>query len=199
MDAVVSFGVAVLLAVMLNAEAQAFAATFLGDRRDKPKDRFHFNAFLHLDILGTINFLVGGFGWGRTMAIDAGKFAHPRLYTLITRLAGPLANLLLANIMGSIAFLLKAFEFDARVFLMVLGVNVTVAVYNLLPIPPLFAGTLLTVLIPEQYQKIKSLFTQIGPFLIVALTLIERITHKEIFSQDLNPIIIKVFNFIVGL
>src|SRR4030042_3126137 len=84
-DAVASFGVSVLLAVMINAEAQAFVATFLGDARQDPKDRFHFNAFLHLDILGTICYLVGGFGWPRTMTLNAGKFKHPRLYTVLTR------------------------------------------------------------------------------------------------------------------
>ena len=103
-DAVTAFVVSVLLACMVNAEAQAFASTFLGDSRVGAKDRFHFNAFLHLSILGSICYLVGGFGWPRTMEIDRSKFAHPRLYTVITRLAGPVANLLLAGIAGSLAY-----------------------------------------------------------------------------------------------
>ena len=76
-DAVTAFVVSVLLACMVNAEAQAFASTFLGDSRVGAKDRFHFNAFLHLGILGSICYLVGGFGWPRTMEIDRSKFAHP--------------------------------------------------------------------------------------------------------------------------
>ena len=64
------FCVSALLAMMLNAEAQAFAATFLGDSRFGAKDRFDFNAFMHLNVLGTICYLVGGFGWPRTMDID---------------------------------------------------------------------------------------------------------------------------------
>ena len=90
---------------MVNAEAQAFASTFLGDSRIGAKDRFNFNVFLHLDILGSICYLVGGFGWPRQLDIDRSKFEHPRLYTVITRSSGPLANLLLAGIAGSLVTL----------------------------------------------------------------------------------------------
>lgn len=197
-DAVVSFCVAALLALTINAEAQAFAATFLGDSRIGAKDRFHFNAFLHLDILGTACLLAGGFGWPRTMEVNPSKFKHPRLYTVVTRLAGPVANLLLANIAASIAYLMKVVEFDPRVFMMVIGVNVTVAIYNLLPLPPLAVGTLICTLIPESYWKVKWGFLKIGPFLVLALVLLERITHQGIFSPYMNPLIMAVFNYIVG-
>lgn len=197
-DAVVSFCVAALLALTINAEAQAFAATFLGDSRIGAKDRFHFNAFLHLDILGTACLLAGGFGWPRTMEVNPSKFKHPRLYTVVTRLAGPVANLLLANIAASIAYLMKAVEYDPRVFMMVIGVNVTVAIYNLLPLPPLAVGTLICTLIPESYRKVKWGFLKIGPFLVLALVLLERITHQGIFSPYMNPLIMAVFNYIVG-
>jgi Zn-dependent protease len=135
-DAVTAFVVSVLLACMVNAEAQAFVSTFLGDTRVGAKDRFNFNVFLHLDILGSICYLVGGFGWSRTMEIDRSKFAHPRLYTAITRLAGPVANLLLAGIGASLVSIMTSLEWEPRVFLMIIGVNVTTAIYNLIPIPP---------------------------------------------------------------
>lgn len=192
-DAVVTFVVSVLLACMVNAEAQAFASTFLGDSRIAPKDRFHFNAFLHLDILGSICYLVGGFGWSRTMQIDRSKFAHPRLYTVITRLAGPVANLLLAGIAGSIAAVMKSFEWDPRVFLMVIGVNVTTAVYNLIPIPPLALGSLVCELLPQ--DRAKAFLAQIGPYLIVALVLLERLTHQGIISPYIDPLVKAVFAY----
>ncbi len=195
-DAVVSFCVSVLLAVMINAEAQAFVSSFLGDSRINAKDRFHFNAFLHLDILGSICYLVGGFGWPRTMAIDASKFARPRLDMVITRLAGPIANLLLASIGGSFVFFMKMLSWDARVFLMVIGVNVTTAVYNLLPLPPLALGSLVCELIPPDKVRARSLLLQIGPFLIVALALLERITHQAILSPYFDPMIKAVFAYI---
>jgi Zn-dependent protease len=198
-DAVTAFVVSVLLAGMVNAEAQAFASTFLGDSRVGAKDRFHFNAFLHVDIWGSICYLVGGFGWPRTMGIDRSKFAHPRLYTVITRLAGPVANLLLAGIAASIAGVMKALEWDPLVFLMVVGVNITTAVYNLVPLPPLAMGTLVCELIPPDALRTRSIFLQAGPFLVIALVLWERLTHQGIFSPYLDPLIRTVFAYYRGL
>ncbi|MGB8991322.1 MAG: site-2 protease family protein [Desulfobaccales bacterium] len=198
-DAVVAFCVSVLLACMVNAEAQAFASTFLGDSRVGAKDRFHFNAFLHLDILGSICYLLGGFGWSRTMQIDRSKFAQPRLYTVITRLAGPLANLLLAGIAGSLAAIMKTFEYDPRVFLMVIGVNITTAVYNLLPLPPLAMGSLVSELIPPGDIRTRSVFLQIGPYLILALVLLERFTHQGIISPYFDPLIKTIYTYIKTL
>ena len=198
-DAVTAFVVSVLLACMVNAEAQAFASTILGDSRIGAKDRFHFNAFLHLNILGSICYLAGGFGWPRTMGIDRSKFAHPRLYTVLTRLAGPVANLLLAGIAGSLAAVMKSFEWDPRVFLMVIGVNVTTALYNLIPIPPLAMGSLVCELIPPDALRTRSLFLQAGPFLIVALVLWERITQEGVFSPYVDPLIKSTFAYFLGL
>jgi Zn-dependent protease len=197
-DAVVSFCVSVLVAITINAEAQAFVSTFMGDARPGAKDRFHFNAFLHLDILGTLSFLVGGFGWPRTMQLDLGKFEHPRLYTFLARLSGPIANILMANIAASLAHVMKIIDYDPRVFVMLIGVNVTMALYNLIPLPPLAAGSLVYVLIPPSYQRLKWLFLQTGPFIILALLLVERITHQGILSPYINPLIVAVFNFIKG-
>jgi Zn-dependent protease len=198
-DAVAVFCVSVLLAVMINAEAQAFASTLLGDRRVDAKDRFNFNAFLHLDILGTICFLLGGFGWPRTLQIDSTKFTHPRLYTVISRLAGPVANLLLAAIGGSIVTFMNIMEWEPRVFLMVIGVNVTMAIYNLLPIPPLALGYLVCELIPPDDVKTRSLFVQAGPFLVLALALADRLTHPGILSPYFDPIIKAVYAYVTSL
>ena len=197
-DAITAFVVSVLLAVMINAEAQAFAATFLGDARPSPKDRFHFNAFLHLDLLGTICYLVGGFGWPRTMAIDAGKFKYPRLYVVLVRFAGPAANLLLAGIGGSLVMIMKQFAWDARVFLMVVGVNITTAVYSLIPLPPLAAGSLVYELIPGTQNSLRWVFLQAGPFAILALALLERIRGEGIFSYYFDPAVRSIFNYLAG-
>jgi Zn-dependent protease len=197
-DAFVSFCVAVLLAVLVSAEAQAFMATLLGDSRVEAKDRFHFIAFFHLDIVGTINYLVGGFGWAKPIEIDPSKFAYPGLYTFLTRLAGPLANLLLAGIAGSLVSIIESMQFDARVFNMVVGVSVTTAVYNLIPLPPLAAGVLLTCAIPEGLQGVRRLITQAGPFLILALTLFDRLHFGFSFRPWLDPVVQSIFRFISG-
>jgi Zn-dependent protease len=198
-DAVAVFVVSALLAIMINAEAQAFMASILGDARPGAKDRFHFNAFLHLDILGSICFLVAGFGWPRHLDIDSDKFKYPRLYTVIARLVGPLANILLANIAASLVFAMGFFEIDPRVFMMVVVVNVTTAIYNLIPLPPLAAYSLISIWMPPGAQSLKRILLLAGPFLIVAIFLMERITGVGIISPYLNPMVREVVRLIAGL
>lgn len=197
-DAVTSFCVAVLVAITINAEAQAFMATFLGDVRTGESGRFNFNCLLHLSVLGTICYLVAGFGWPRQVDIDPTKFKHPRTYTVATRFAGPIANLLLSGIAGSIVMIMHSMKFDARVFLMLIGVNVTTAVYNLILLPPLAGGVLVQELIPPRLATLKKIFGQVGPFLILALALLERLRPEGLIGPYLNPVIMTVFNYIRG-
>ena len=90
---------------------------------------------------------------------------------------------------------MRSFEWDPLVFLMVIGVNVTTAIYNLVPIPPLAMGSLVCELIPEDAVRTRSLFLQIGPFLILALVLLERLTHQGIISPYVDPLIKSTFSF----
>jgi len=197
-DSAVAFCVAVLVTVTLNAEAQAFMSNFLGDRRVDAKDRLHFNSFLHLGVLGSICFLVGGFGWPRIFDVDRSKFEHPRLYMVLTRMAGPLANLLMASIVGSIVMIFNVFEYNPRVFLMVIGVNLTTAIYNLIPVPPMAMGYLVSELMPQMEERTRTLLFLVGPYLVLALALLERISHQSIFSPYFDPIIKSIYSYIAG-
>jgi Zn-dependent protease len=197
-DAAVAFAVSVLITITLNAEAQAFIANFLGDSRPGARDRLHFNAFLHLDVLGTICFLIAGFGWPRGFDIDRRKFEHPRLYMALTRAAGPLANLLLASIAGSIVMIFNAFDYNPRVFMMVVGVNLTTAIYNLIPVPPMAMGYLISELMPQMEERTRTRLFMVGPCVVLALALAERLTHQSIFSPYFDPIIRAIYTYIVG-
>jgi Zn-dependent protease len=188
-DSIVSFVVSALVAITVNAEAQAFAATLFGDTRTGSTDRLHFNAFLHIDILGGLCFLLGGFGWPRQIAVDDAKFEHPRLYLALTRLAGPLGNFLMANIAGSIAWIFALMNTDPRVFHMLMGVNLTVAVANLIPIPPLAAGSVLTALFLPGGTSLQPTFQRIGPFVILGLVAIDRLAGWDSISSAMAPLV----------
>jgi Zn-dependent protease len=196
LDDVVTFCLAVLIAVTVNSEAQSLTAALLGDSRPGATDRLHFNVFLHLDVWGAICFLVGGFGWARRVKYDSSKFSHPRLHMVLTRFAGPVANFLMANIALSIVWLLGSMATDARVFLMIAIVNLTVAVFNILPVPPLAGASLLSALFPDQYKKFQDSFDLSGPFLLIGLFLIERISHTKFISGYLDPIVRALFDYI---
>jgi Zn-dependent protease len=198
LDATIAFIVSALLAIMINAEGQAWVSTTLGDLRPEAKDRFHFNAFLHLDITGSLCFLVAGFGWPKRMDIDPSKFKYPKLFLFFSRMAGPIANLMLASIAATFVYIIRFLDMVPMVFLMVVGVNITTAVYNLIPIPPLAAGTLITMWIPEESRILRKAVQFAGPFLIVGIFLAERLTGKGIISPYLNPIVWTLVKVLTG-
>jgi len=196
-DMTTSFVVSALVAIMINAEAQGWMATLFGDLRPDAKDRFHFIPFLHMSFLGSLCYLLAGFGWPKPMDINPAKFAYPALFTVLTRFSGAMANFLLANIAASVFVLFKFLDMDPMVFTMLVGVNVTTAIYNLIPIPPLAAGSLLTSSLTPQSLLMKRALYYSGSFVILAIFLAERITGVGILSPLLNPLVQATMRFLI--
>jgi hypothetical protein len=197
-DNLVSFVVSAFLAILINAEAQAFMATVLGDSRTDAKDRFHFNVFLHLSLPGSLCYLLGGFGWPKPIDIDSSRFRFPRLFTVLVPFTGAIANILLANIAASIIFVFNSIGIDPLVFVMVAVVNITTAVYHLIPLPPLAAGTLITVWIPQPTPLVKRILYYTGSALLLTIFLIERATGLGLLSPYLNPLVWRLAEYMVG-
>ncbi len=196
----VIFCVAMLIAILVSAEGQAFVATLLGDSRRNPKDRLHFNVFLHMSPLGTLNFFVAGFGWAKQVDIDATKFKNPRLYLILSRLSGPVANLLMANIAGSINWILGRYGVVDQVFATIVVVNVTMAVYSLLIVPPLPGSAFVYALLPESgfTQALKKHLRQLGPVLIVGTFLLIRLNDWTGVSSLFSPVVSAVTEVILN-
>lgn len=198
-DDTAAFCIAMLLAIMVNAEAQAFAAVFLGDSRTDEKGRFHFNAFLHIDISGLICFLLAGFGWPGEMKISEKSFSHPRLFLILSRVAGPAANFLLANIAASIVWLMSVYGAADRVFTIAAAVNLTTAVYSLLPIPPLAGASFISVWIPDRSEKLRQIAHRSGPLILLGIFTAEYISGIRFLSSRIDPLIVSVFHWISGV
>lgn len=194
------FCVAMLTAIIVSAEGQAFVATLLGDSRIGAKDRFHFNVFMHMSVLGTLNFFIAGFGWAKEINIDTKRFKnHPRLFLLLSRISGPLANLLMANIAASLAWILGTYGFEDRVFSTIVVVNVTMAIYGLIMMPPLPGSGILFAFMPNghNFEKVKKAVCTFGPYLIVASFLLIRLSGWEGISSFFNPIVSAISAFIL--
>lgn len=198
---IVIFCVAMLTAIIASAEGQAFIAALLGDTRIGAKDRFHFNVFMHMSILGTLNFFIAGFGWAKEIDIDTKSFKnHPRLFLVLSRIAGPLANLLLANIAASLSWIIDTYGFEDKVFTTIVVVNVTMAVYGLIFIPPLPGSGLIFALMPRglSLEKISKAARTFGPYLIVGTFLLVRLSGWEGISSFFNPIVTTITSFILN-
>jgi len=195
------FCVAMLTGIIVSAEGQAFIATLLGDSRSDAKDRFHFNVFMHMSLLGTLNFFVAGFGWAKEIDINIKNFKKfPRLFYVLSRISGPLANLLMANIAASLTWILGRWGFEDKVFTTIVVVNVTMAVYGLIVVPPLPGSALLFALLPEGafVEKLKKTICTFGPYLIVATFLVVRLSGWQGISSFFNPIVSTITSFILS-
>jgi len=199
---IVIFCVAMLTAIIVSAEGQAFIATLLGDSRTNAKDRFHFNVFMHMTLLGTLNFFIAGFGWAKEVDIDINNFKKfPRLFFVLSRISGPLANLLMANIAASLTWILGRWGFEDRVFSTIVVVNVTMAVYGLIFVSPLPGSAFLFAFLPEGAfaEKFKKTISTFGPYLIVATFLVVRLSGWDGISSFFNPIVSTVTSFILSV
>jgi hypothetical protein len=197
---IIIFCVAMLTAILVSAEGQAFVATLLGDSRQGSKDRFHFNVFLHMSLLGTINFFVAGFGWTKEVDIEPKNFKkYPRLCLVLSRVSGPIANLLMANIAASLTWVIGKYGFEDKVFSTIAIVNITMAVYGLIMLPPLPGSGLLYALLPASgpWQKIGKVFKTVCPYFIVTTFLAVRLSGWQGISSFFNPIVAALANFIL--
>ncbi|MBQ7225267.1 MAG: site-2 protease family protein [Clostridia bacterium] len=154
----------ILFALTFHECAHGFAAYKLGDPTAKYMGRLTLNPLKHLDPIGTICMLFAHFGWARPVPIDISNFKHTKRDLALSALAGPVANLLLGFI-GCFLYVLtlnllpdyftSEITFNlARIlvtFVYYLGwLNISLALFNLLPIPPLDGSKILYAFLPPK-------------------------------------------------
>ena len=156
---------AFLAALSFNEFSHALAATFFGDPTPKKQGRLTLNPIAHVDLLGLFCLIFFRFGWAKPVMFDQRNFKHPRLYSVLTALAGPLANFILALLalyclkygvlLGLSQTALLTFK---QIFVAIAYVNVMLGVFNLLPIPPLDGSHILMVFLVDKYPEIIAWF-----------------------------------------
>jgi Zn-dependent protease len=170
-------------ALGLHEYAHALAADLQGDRLPRAMGRLTPNPVKHLDPLGTVCILLVGFGWGKPVEFRPQALSSKRFGAAIVALAGPMMNLLLA-LAAAFAFVPlcdadaacsatgEAFLADGaltRFTGIFMGINVLLAVFNLVPLPPLDGSRLLTIFLPPDKQKVIFFLDRYGFLILLAL------------------------------
>lgn len=137
--------------------AHGYMAYKLGDNTAKYQGRLTINPFAHLDLWGTIMMLTIGFGWAKPVPINPNNFKNRKLGMALTALAGPVSNLIMAYV-AMIVFKLICFHTQNSsdiitnllyMFIYIVYLNVGLAVFNLLPIPPLDGSRVFSIFLKE--------------------------------------------------
>lgn len=197
-DMMILRAAAVLLALAIHEYAHAVVAVRLGDPGPKLAGRLTLNPLPHLDPLGTIMLFLFSFGWAKPVMVDPRNFRNPRQDMMWVALAGPVSNILLAFALSRVApIILNIVPYGAVpatfAFLQVaIQLNIWLAVFNMLPLPPLDGSKVLAGLLPARYAYRYMQFERYGMFILLLLVL------TDMLGRILLPAYTAVFRLVVG-
>ncbi|MBE6733004.1 MAG: site-2 protease family protein [Ruminococcaceae bacterium] len=166
----------IFLTLPIHEFAHGYAATKLGDYTPRYQGRLTLNPFAHIDYIGAMCILLFGFGWAKPVQVNARNFKNAKVGMAITAFAGPLANIVLAFVSLVLANVCQVIPINTEIliyiymfFNYIATINIYLAVFNLIPIPPLDGSRLLSAFLPNKYYYSLMRYERYFSIIILAL------------------------------
>lgn len=193
------FGIIILiLSIVVHEVSHGYAANHLGDPTARLAGRLSLNPIKHIDPVGSIvipalTWFGGGFifGWAKPVPVNPYNLRNQKWGEALVALAGPASNILLAVIFGLVLRSGVLGGGAAELLSFVVIINLVLAIFNLIPIPPLDGSRILFALLPYQYNHIRMMLERWGMLLVLLFILF--------LWRIIIPIVSFVFTLITGL
>ncbi len=167
---------AMCIAVSFHEWAHAFVAYKLGDPTAKNMGRMSLDPMRHMDWVGLLFFVFFRIGWAKPVIVNSRNLKHFRRDDILISMAGVVTNLLIAFIVFGVLFYLNIFVPDFNYYIwtalyMIFIYNISFAVFNILPIPPLDGFHVVTSLFIRKNYKVVQFLQKYGFIILIALLL----------------------------
>lgn len=196
-----------LMAITFHEVSHGFIAYIRGDNTAKNLGRLTLNPLKHLDILGTLMIIVIGIGWAKPVPVNFNNLRSPKRDMIWVSLAGPLTNLILAILS---AFLIRvivplaeplpdnsSWQMFLEPILLMLAfsvyINLILALFNLMPLPPLDGGRVLMGLLPDRLAVKLSRVEPYGMIIIIVL-----VFFTDVFKYTILPMLGVMVHLLAG-
>lgn len=194
--------IVLLMSVIVHEVAHGYAALAFGDPTAKLAGRLTLNPLKHLDPFGSVilplllfvsgsTFLIG---WAKPVMINPYNLKKPRRDEALVALAGPVSNIILALFFGLLMRLGPALSLpDSAMYVlsMVVFINLILACFNLVPIPPLDGSKILFSLLPMRFDALRANLEKFGFVLVIFFVFF--------LWQYFSPVVFKVYSCVVGI
>ena len=188
-----------LFALVFHEFSHGWVANKLGDPTAKYSGRLTLNPMAHLDLFGSLMILFVGFGWAKPVPVDSRYLANPRTDMMKIAFAGPASNLLLAFIAGSLIRLSGNMGVLSSMLIMFVQINIMLAVFNMIPIPPLDGSQIFSGLMIRHNPDLVVKLQIYGPQILMGLILFGMLTSVSPIWWLMSPFVNFFMFLFVGI
>tara|TARA_B100001123_G_scaffold312129_1_gene349105 strand:- start:4262 stop:4906 length:645 start_codon:yes stop_codon:yes gene_type:complete len=181
--------IAFIYAITVHEFAHAYVGNLLGDHTPKTQGRITLNPMRHLDPMGTLLLVLAGFGWGKPVLVNPHNFVcGARKGMAYVAIAGPASNLASAAILSPIArSIMGGNDFGGDFFplliFMLIQVNILLAIFNMIPVPPLDGFSVLLGIVDRSTAIQLESFRKHGPIVLIALLFVGPLLGVNFIGQ----------------